>query len=158
MEHLCQKWPRICSICHNPLLWLFTGFWIKIARRVISMKQELITIHDNLTQCSNTLKECKETYIKYRNHSIINLHEIKILYFRYQYAELKRLFTELVTLKSGWFLWPRVWSVFRGSTVVIMLLSFMFLCILFFIFSFCLPSWYLQTFLHSDYCFFIWNL
>ena len=39
----------------------------------------------------NTLKE---SYINKHNHSIIKLHEINILYFRYQYAKQKPLFPE----------------------------------------------------------------
>jgi hypothetical protein len=53
-EYLYHKWPRICSVCrnHNPFLfysWLISWVVTKIARRLPSVEQELLTFPEHLS-------------------------------------------------------------------------------------------------------------
>ena len=50
-EHVCHKWPRICSVCRNDnphLFTLVTGFKTRLKRRVSNVAQQLPTLPEHL--------------------------------------------------------------------------------------------------------------
>ena len=54
MEHLCHKWPRICSTCRKHFLVLSSfitchGFVTRLTWRVPLMEQELLTLPEHLS-------------------------------------------------------------------------------------------------------------